>query len=215
MQKLLQGFLQFRDTAFRDHAGLYQRLAVLGQSPRAAVVACCDSRVDPQLIFQAAPGDLFIIRNVANLVPPYQPNADYHGTSAALEFAVRHIGVRDIIVMGHTLCGGVSALMSHDGASQSDFIGAWMSMAREVRDKLNGPADQAEAEQETIRLSLRNLATFPWISERVAAGQLNLHGCLFDVAAADLLLRDPLTDVFTSVTQSLSLEPAPSEGAGA
>lgn len=205
MKQLLRGFLQFRDTAFRDHADLYQRLAVLGQNPRAVVLACCDSRVDPQLIFSAAPGDLFIIRNVANLVPPYHPNADYHGTSAALEFAIRQIGVRDVIVMGHTGCGGVKALLAESGSADGDFIGAWMSIARSVREHAGPDLDQAQAERDVIRLTLRNLATFPWIREGVAAGTLALHGCLFDVAAADLLLLDPATDSFRSVTEALGL----------
>jgi carbonic anhydrase len=186
MQTLIEGFRRFRTTDFHDHASRFRELAMLGQSPKAAVLACCDSRVDPQLIFNCAPGDLFVIRNVANLVPPYHPNADYHGTSAALEFAVKGIAVPNIIVMGHTLCGGVKALIEQD--LESDFLGNWMSIADPVRGRYrSGTAGVGMAEQDVIRLSLANLMTFPWIRDRVREGTLALHGCLFDVAAADLL----------------------------
>ncbi|HYE51260.1 MAG TPA: carbonic anhydrase [Azospirillaceae bacterium] len=196
MQTLIEGFRQFRANGFQDHAERFRELAIMGQSPRAAVIACCDSRVDPQLIFSARPGDLFIIRNVANLVPPYHPNADYHGTSAALEFAVRGIGVRHVIVMGHTLCGGVRALLEQN--VESDFLGSWMSIADTVRHSHRPETvREGEAEQDVIRLSLANLMTFPWVREKVEAGGLQLHGCLFDVAAADLLLLQG--DRFVSV----------------
>ncbi|MDE1148592.1 MAG: carbonic anhydrase [Azospirillaceae bacterium] len=200
MRKLIEGFLNFRATAFPDQARRFQWLAEVGQNPRAAVVACCDSRVDPQMIFSAGPGDLFIIRNVANLIPPYQPNSDYHGTSAAIEFAVRQLRVADIIVMGHTGCGGVKALLA-EGALDGDFIGHWMAIAASLR----GVRDQAEAERQVIRLTIANLMTFPWISAAVAAGGLRLHGCLFDVAEADLLLLDQATGDFKSVQDGVEV----------
>jgi len=205
MDALIGGFRKFRATAFPRHQERFRRLAVIGQSPRTALVACCDSRVDPQMIFSAKPGELFVIRNVANLVPPYAPSGAYHGTSAALEFAVRQLGVSEVIVMGHTLCGGVRALV--EGAPEgSDFIGAWMSIAKDVRDRvLAGMATDPEqaralAEREAIRQSLANLMTFPWVRERVEAGELALRGCLFDVAAADLLVLDPESGEFRSVS---------------
>ncbi len=204
MLTLIDGFRTFRATAFHDHKERYRELSITGQSPRAAVIACCDSRVDPQMIFAAVPGDLFVIRNVANLVPPYAPNADYHGTSAALEFAVRQLKVPQIIVMGHTQCGGVRSLVER-AADGGDFIGSWMSIAASVRDSvLAGNAASTEqacaaAERETIRQSLTNLKTFPWILERIQAGTLTLHGCLFDVGAADLLVHDADSGTFRSV----------------
>lgn len=206
MDTLIDGFRTFRRTAFPHHQDRFRHLAVVGQSPSAAVVSCCDSRVDPQMIFSAAPGDLFIIRNVANLVPPYTPSASYHGTCAALEFAVRQLAVRDVIVMGHTLCGGVRALMERASLS-GDFIGAWMTIAADVRDRLLaearevGDAVRARAEREVVRASLTNLMTFPWIRERVDAGTLSLRGCLFDVAAADLLVLDAETGEFRSADE--------------
>ncbi|MBB6254147.1 carbonic anhydrase [Nitrospirillum iridis] len=200
MRKLIEGFQNFRTSAFPDYARRFQWLAEVGQNPRAAVVACCDSRVDPQMIFSAGPGDLFIIRNVANLIPPYHPNSDYHGTSAAIEFAVRQLRVADIVVMGHTNCGGVKALLSQ-GELDGDFIGAWMSIAA----SLHGVGDQAEAERQVVRLTIANLMTFPWIRAAVDAGGLRLHGCLFDVAEADLLLLNQDTGEFKSVRQGVEV----------
>ncbi len=189
MHVLLNGFLRFRATAFQGQAARYRKLAFTGQNPRAAVIACCDSRVDPQAIFSAGPGDLFVIRNVANLVPPYHPNADYHGTSAALEFAVRRLRVPNLIVMGHTGCGGIRALL--DGDTDSDFLGNWMRIAEDVRERVaQEPDPAAAAEREAARQSLRNLATFPWVRERLDAGDLRLFACLFDITAGDLHLLD-------------------------
>lgn len=189
MHVLLNGFLRFRANGYAGQEERYRRLAFTGQSPRAAVVACCDSRVDPQAIFSAGPGDLFVIRNVANLVPPYHPNADYHGTSAALEFAVRRLRVPNLIVMGHTGCGGIRALL--DGDEDSDFFGNWMRIAADVRDRVRREADPvAAAEREAARQSLTNLFTFPWVRERVEDGTLRLFACLFDITEGDLHLLD-------------------------
>ncbi|HYD31802.1 MAG TPA: carbonic anhydrase [Azospirillaceae bacterium] len=196
MDELLDGFQRFRTSQLPDLQGRFQQLARLGQAPKAVVVSCCDSRVDPQLIFQAGPGDLFVIRNVANLVPPYHPNADYHGTSAALEFGIRNLGTPRIVVLGHTLCGGIRALLEDD--QDGDFIGTWMAIAQPVRDRVCGCGGCHEvtedmnraAEVEGIRVSLDNLITFPWIKERVEAGTLTLHGWLFDVASGDLRMVD-------------------------
>ncbi len=207
MEALIAGFREFRGQDFPRLQDQYRTLAQEGQRPRALVVSCCDSRVDPQLIFKAGPGDLFIVRNVANLVPPYAPTDDYHGTSAALEFGVKGLAIPHLVVMGHTACGGVQALMAggapSDPGAKSDFIANWMAIAASVRENLH--ADQSHphhhhaAEEEVIRLSLRNLRTFPWIAERVAAGTLALHGCLFDIQEADLLFLDPADDRFKSV----------------
>ncbi|PWC35571.1 carbonic anhydrase [Azospirillum sp. TSO22-1] len=211
MQTLIDGFRTFRATAFQNHKERYRHLSVAGQNPRAAVIACCDSRVDPQLIFGAGPGDLFVIRNVANLVPPYAPSADYHGTSAALEFAIRQLSVPQVIVMGHTRCGGIRTLLDR-GADGGDFIGPWMSIAADVRARvLDGAAHPeqacAAAEREVIRQSLANLMSFPWIREKVETGTLALHGCLFDVAAADLLLHDPASGAFRSMAAETERRP--------
>lgn len=216
LQDLIDGFREFRRTNFRHQRGLFRTLAWAGQKPKAALITCCDSRVDPALIFAAQPGDLFVIRNVANLVPPYRPNFDYHGTSAALEFAVRELQVQSVVVMGHSLCGGVAALTHDRSDTPNDFISHWMSIANpalaQVRDGL--PAGQEPdlraLERAVVRLSLDNLRSFPWIAEAEQAGKLDLHGLLFDVGAADLHVLDHATGEFEPVPQ---IRPRPRGGA--
>jgi carbonic anhydrase len=129
MDDLEEGYRRFRRTDWPQHRDRYRALAELGQSPHALVIACSDSRVDPQMIFGAAPGEFLVVRNVANLVPPYAPNADYHGTSAALEFAVRSLGVAQVVVMGHARCGGVQALLQDLGGEKGEFVTSWMRIA--------------------------------------------------------------------------------------
>ncbi len=196
MQRLIEGFRRFRATYYREHRAVFDALAAHGQWPRAMVIGCADSRVDPQLMFGAAPGDIFVVRNVANLVPPYRPDGAYHGTSAALEFAVRGLRVEHIVVLGHARCGGIGALLrgpAADGGGE-DFIGAWMGIAAPARERALAAAAgappeavQRACEHEAIRLSLDNLTTFPWVRERVTRGDLALHGWYFDLEAGDLL----------------------------
>ena len=160
------------------------------------MVACSDSRVDPALIFDAAPGEIFMVRNVASLVPPCTPDAGCHGTSAALEFGVVGLGVEHVIVLGHGHCGGIDALLrgGAHGDAETDFIGPWLSGASELRDRLLGEkpdapyAEKARAlEYETVRQSVRNLMTYPWIESRAGSGELTLHGWHFDIAEGELL----------------------------
>jgi carbonic anhydrase len=167
------------------------------------VISCCDSRVDPGLIFNAAPGEIFTLRNVANLVPPYSPDGNYHGTSAAIEFAVRSLEVEHIIVLGHAGCGGIRALL---GAHEGDFIGPWMRMAEPARDAalaLVGDTDpellQRTCEHETVKISLANLALFPWVRERVQAGKLTLHGWYFNIERGELLTVESPSGTFERV----------------
>jgi len=201
MDELIAGYRRFRETRFRTEAARFRRLAIQGQSPKAVVVACCDSRVDPQMVFSAAPGDLFVVRNVANLVPPYQATEEYHGTSAAIEFAIRALQIPRLIVMGHSQCGGIRAMLG-DGLESHDFLGPWMEIAADARAACKDhPPEAAQriGELEGIRISLRNLMTFPWIRERVEAGTLILEGLLFDVGAGELLRLDPGTGAFSAV----------------
>jgi carbonic anhydrase len=195
MDRLIEGFRNFRQNLWPDNRALFRSLASKGQSPRVMVIACADSRVDPQMIFSAAPGEIFTVRNVANLVPPYAPNTDYHGTSAAIEFAVRGLEVAHIVVLGHADCGGVRALLrGPDKTASNDFINSWMRIAASARERAVSQAagDAAVAqhicEHETVKVSLENLVTFPWLRERVAAGQLKLHGCYFGIESGQLLL---------------------------
>jgi len=191
VDRLIEGFRRFRDGYWREHEPLFQKLAADGQSPRAMVIACADSRVSPQTVFQTGPGEIFTVRNVANLVPPYAPDAAYHGTSAALEFAVRILEVRHIVVMGHSSCGGIGALLR--GADRgNDFILPWMGIAAKAREEAlaAAPADPGSAqrlcEHGAIKVSLENLRTFPWVRERVENGLLELHGCHFDIEHGQL-----------------------------
>ncbi len=190
--QILEGYRRFRGRDWLEQRRLFESLARDGQAPATLVVACVDSRVDPARIFDAAPGQLLTVRNVANLVPPYEPDASYHGTSAAIEFGVRVLEVRDIIVLGHGLCGGVKALL--DGAPDTalEFVAPWMSMAMPARERAMHVADGVErqlcCEHEVVKISLRHLMTFPWIAERVAEGKLALHGAWFDIRFGKLML---------------------------
>ena len=200
MDGFLDGYRRFRSTDWPERQALFENLAQRGQRPGALVIACCDSRVDPAMILGADPGELFVIRNVANLVPPYAPDGAYHGTSAALELAVRTLEVSDIIVMGHAMCGGVRFLLD-GGEDRTDFVGNWVRIAASARARVlecHAADPQAACEQETVRLSLTNLRTFPWIAEREAALRLRLHGTIFDIRTG-VLQRLGTDDRFAAV----------------
>ena len=191
---LVEGYRRFRDTAWPEHQARFRLLAERGQRPRTMVVACADSRVDPQMIFGAGPGELFVVRNVANLVPPYQPDQSYHGTSAALEFGIRGLEVEQLVVLGHGLCGGVHGLLTGIPDGLSDFVRPWMQVAAEARARVLAcdPVDpQLEGEHAVVRLSIENLRTFPWIAEREAAGALQVRGAHFDVRFGRLTVLQP------------------------
>jgi carbonic anhydrase len=194
MDKLIAGYRAFRESVWPERRALFERLA-RGQNPRALVVACSDSRVDPTMIFNAAPGELFVVRNVAALVPPYAPDAAAHGTSAALEFGITVLEVRDLIVLGHGMCGGVRALLA-PAEAPPDFVAPWVALARPARERVLAcqpvPADlQTACEHEVVKLSLENLRSFPWIAERERGGRLRLHGASFDIRFGVLELLQP------------------------
>lgn len=185
MDRLIDGYRRFRETGWPERRALFERLAEQGQRPRALVVACSDSRVDPAMIFGAAPGELFVVRNVANLVPPFAPDEAYHGTSAALEFGVRALEVTDIVVMGHAMCGGIGALLRGAPNPSYHFLNGWIAMAEAARARVlaSTPVEHAQqaCEYEAVKLSLENLRTFPWIREAQRDGRLSLHGAYFDI----------------------------------
>lgn len=182
MQRLLDGYRRFRTDTWPAERARYEALAKWGQSPETLIVACSDSRVDPQTVFGAVPGEMFVVRNVAALVPAYHPDAGYHGTSAALEFGVRVLGVSRIVVLGHALCGGVKAMVEGAPEEARDFVQPWVAMAKPVLESVPEGADRlARAEAAVVRLSLDNLMTFPWIQDAVAAGKLEVHGFRFDI----------------------------------
>src|SRR4051794_25017352 len=192
MDRLIDGYRRFRAETWPQQRARFEALAAAGQSPATMVIACSDSRVDPQMIFSAGPGELFVVRNVANLVPPYMPDAAFHGTSAAVEFGVRVLGVRQLVVMGHALCGGVRALLEGVPPAAGDFVAGWIGIAGRARDaalRCDSPEAQQEAcEHEAVRISLDNLMSFPWVAEAVAAGRLALRGAHFGVATGQLVL---------------------------
>jgi carbonic anhydrase len=190
MDDLLNGYRRFRPDPWPERRRQFEILADSVQQPRALVISCADSWVDHAMIFDAGPGELFIVRNVANLVPPYAPGGAHHGPSAAVEFAVRILEVPQILVMGHGLCGGVRALLEGAPAETSDFIAPWIGLATVARARALARADISDSqlccEQETIRLSMENLSTFPWIASRIAAGTLRLFGAHFDIRPGGL-----------------------------
>jgi carbonic anhydrase len=189
MDDLIAGYRRFRAGTWPAERNRFEELSRLGQQPRALVIACSDSRTDPQMVFNAAPGELFVVRNIANLVPPYGPDAQPHGVSSAVEFAVRALRVRDIVVMGHAMCGGINALLQGTPPELSDFVGPWVRIAEPARQKaMRVPAEQRHTfcEHESVRLSLSNLMTFPWIKSAVEAGSLRLHGCFFGIGSGVL-----------------------------
>lgn len=207
--ELVDGYRRFLSGRYEEQAALYSALADKGQSPRVMVIACCDSRVDPAAIFDTGPGQLFVVRNVANLAPPYEPNGDYHGTSAALEFAVTGLEVETILVMGHALCGGVNAFLQGLGADpegKTGFIDRWMSILNGAKgDLFRCPEDASPEERQRamelagVRCSIENLKSFPFIKERLDKGTLRLRGAYFGVADGKLLAMDPETGEFDTV----------------
>jgi carbonic anhydrase len=194
MQHLLQGYWRFRAQQWPERRAVFEHLAQGGQAPRTMVVACCDSRVDPTMIFNAEPGELFVLRNVANLVPPYEPDSAFHATSAALEFAVRVLEVDTLIVMGHAMCGGIRVLLQGAPDPAGDFLLPWMRIAEPARRRVlaRSSADpQSDCEQESVKLSLENLMTFPWIAQRVVDRKLRLEGMIFDIRSGVLSVLHP------------------------
>jgi len=199
VSEFVAGFRRFQKNHLGKKRRHFEALVLQGQHPRAMVVACCDSRSDPAIITDCDPGDMFVVRNVANLVPPYIKAGGYSGVSSALEFGVCNLGVEHIIVLGHAQCGGIRALLDGGEACPgSEFIGKWLSIAGQARAKVlhdlpnASPAIQAKAcEQGSVLLSLENLMSYPWIRDRVAAGQLTLHGWYFDLKRGELLGFNP------------------------
>ncbi len=205
MAAFLEGFRRFQEKYFNSgDESVFARLRQ-GQSPRALVISCCDSRADPGMLLGAGPGEIFVVRNVANLVPPYSDSAELPGIRADIEFAVKGLNVERTIVLGHSGCGGIGALMDGEG-DKFEFIGAWVSIAAAARERvLRELADEPKAaqrracEQAAIALSLENLMTFPWIKERVDAGTLTLDGWYFDMDAGELLGYEAETGRFAAL----------------
>ncbi|MDE1991303.1 MAG: carbonic anhydrase [Rhizobiaceae bacterium] len=201
---LLNGYRNFMSGRYADERERYRHLAESGQSPSTLVIACSDSRAAPETIFDAGPGELFVIRNVANMVPPHEPDGQFHATSAALEFAVLSLKVSDIVVMGHGRCGGIRAALDPNAEplSPGNFIGRWMALLKPAAEQIQNADVMTQAERQTalerisIRNSLNNLRSFPDIERLEEEGKLRLHGAWFDISTGELWVMDPETRDF-------------------
>lgn len=209
-KRLVDGYRSFLDKRFPHERTRFRALAQDGQHPRIMVVGCIDSRVSPEEIFDALPGEILVVRNVANLVPPFAPDAPgQNSTSAALEYAVEALRVEHIVVMGHAQCGGIEAFAKASAPLSSwDFVGAWMKQVGPAAERLSAADGESRSdylrrlEQASIEASLANLTSFPWIAERVREGRLSLHGAYFNIADGRLLVRDPQTGRFAPLADT-------------
>lgn len=210
---LIKGYQKFREQYFHNGNSAFADLVRQGQQPKVLMIACSDSRVDPALVMNCRPGDLFVIRNVANLVPPYEENQSYHGTSAALEFGVCVLGIRHVILFGHTQCGGIQALLehSHERCGAKSFLTQWMGIAKEAHNTiLERHAESSLKEkitlcgQYSLMNSLKNLQTFPWIIERVNQASLSLHAWNFDMSRGILEGYDEKQNCFKVIGSPLT-----------
>ncbi len=207
-EHLRDSYRRFRFRHFAPNQHRYEELAERGQAPEVMIVSCCDSRVDPETIFSAMPGELFVVRNVANLVPPFETSGKYHGVSAALEFAALNLRVRHIMVIGHSGCGGIRTCLERDAARQTEaqFITNWMSMLDEARDGVRRdfsgrPVSEmaTELERAGVKTSLANLRTFPCIQTLEGRGRISLHGAHFDISTGALTVLNQGTGAFVEV----------------
>jgi len=204
---LIEGHSRFRRDVHAKDRGRYLQLAELGQAPMAMVIACCDARVDVSAIFDAEPGALFIVRNVANLVPPYEPAGKYHGTSAAVEYAATALKVPHIIVLGHSHCGGVDTYRRgvRDKVPEHGFIGRWLTLLDDlklVESDIFAYGDEMAFELAAVRSSIANLKTFPFLRKRLEAGLLSLHGLHFDLGGGQLLSLEQDTGRFVAFDET-------------
>ena len=210
LDTLIEGYRRFRTGPYQAQRRRYDALAVRGQCPPVMVIACCDSRVDPSMVFDAAPGQMFVLRHIAALVPPCERDGKHHSASAAIEYAVTQLGIPNIVVFGHGRCGGIEASLSgcFDGSAECDggFIHHWMEIILPARDAVRELAAvhpdidaQRALELASIRVSLANLRSFPFVAERERAGKLQLHGAYFDIADGELRLLDSRSGRFETV----------------
>jgi carbonic anhydrase len=210
--RLVEGYRQFAEGRLRHEQDRYRELAEAGQSPEVLVIGCCDSRVSPEVIFDARPGELFVVRNVANIVPPYEPDGRAHGVSAALEFGVAALKVKHIVVLGHARCGGVKAFAEKaEPLTPGDFIGSWMRLMAPAAAKA-GPQDAlpwtdyiTRLEQANVANSLDNLKTFPRLRQMIERGEVAIHGAYFGLATGELSVRDEAIGEFVPVMSRMFL----------
>ncbi len=202
---LADRFRRFKFRHFAPNQDHYEELATYGQNPDTMIISCCDSRVDPETIFNAMPGELFVVRNVANLVPPYETGGRYHGVSTAIEFAIMNLRVKHVVVMGHSGCGGIKAALDKKAAIETEahFISRWMSMLDDARltvlaaHQMKSQSERVSAlEREGIKHSIKNLRTFPFVKDLEDKGRLGLHGAHFEIATGQLSVLNQVTNEF-------------------
>lgn len=198
--KMLEGYKRFRKKYAEGDSSVMSKLANHGQQPQTMMVSCCDSRVDPSVILQCDPGELFIARNVANIVPPYEQDETQHGTSAALEFGICYLHVKHLIILGHSSCGGMNALLNSASLDQNDFISRWVSIV-----KVSTTDNDADTlAKNALVYSYQNCLTFPWIKERVAAGSLKIHLWFFDIKDGEILVYSHEKKDFQKLTDTIT-----------
>jgi carbonic anhydrase len=203
-ETLLNGYKNFMSGRYVDERERYRVLADTGQKPQTLFIACCDSRSAPETIFDCGPGELFVVRNVANMVQPFEPDGQYHATSAAIEYAVQVLKVKDIVVMGHGRCGGIQAALDPnlEPLSPGDFIGKWMNMVKSAAEQIQSNDVMTASERQTalervsIRNSIANLRGFPFVKTQETAGKVKLHGAWFDISTGELWVMDSKTGDF-------------------
>lgn len=204
--KLMVGFKRFRETIFSKDGSVYTRLSS-GQAPKTLIIGCSDSRVDPAIISSASPGDIFVVRNVANLVPPFESaSTGLHGVSAAIEFAVESLKVENVIILGHRLCGGIQALMT-DSHKENSFIGSWVNIAKDAKEKVKNEFPDADldtlcrhCEKESIVTSIQNLKSFPFVKSAIESRDMQILGIYFDLELGQLLEYDDDSKKFLEIT---------------
>jgi carbonic anhydrase len=213
-ETLLNGYRNFMSGRYAHESDRYRVLAEHGQQPHTLLVACCDSRSAPETIFDCGPGELFVVRNVANMVPPYEPDGQYHATSAALEFAVQALKIQNIVVMGHGRCGGIKAALdpAAEPLSPGDFIGRWMSLLRPAAEQIQSNDLMTQSERQTalervsIRNSINNLRTFPYVRALEEQGKLHIYGAWFDISTGELWVMNGKTGDFFRPELEVSAE---------
>ena len=186
LKKIIKGYQLFREKYVHGDTSIMKYLSDYGQKPQIMIVACCDSRVDPALLLQCDPGDLFVVRNVANIVPPYEKDEAHHGTSAALEFGVRILKVKHLILLGHSQCGGIQTLLNSDNTNKNDFITNWVSL---IKTHDSNPQEPDEYAKSALKQSYQNCLTFPWVQARVLQKTLTIHLWFFDIKMGQIFTR--------------------------
>ena len=198
-KKLLDGYHEFRDKYVHDDKAVMKSLSINGQQPKVMVIACCDSRVDPALILQCDPGDLFVVRNVANIVPPYEKDEMHHGTSAALEFGIRSLEVKHLVLLGHSQCGGIQALLDNSDSTENDFISNWVSLIKTDDCTINNTSDYAK---QALHQSHKNCITFPWIKDKINQGKLIVHLWFFDIKTGKIFAYSDEQKTYISLSEN-------------